>query len=100
MAFGCQLPERSGLPSAVRGVGPAGGQFGSPPRPGPAPRPRPPPRPSCATSPLDVESPATIAAAITKVNVLTINVTPAPVSTEESQCTPTLNLEPLGPMAW
>src|SRR6185295_16743670 len=33
MAFGCQLPVKSGFPSAVRGVGPGGGQLGSPPRP-------------------------------------------------------------------
>src|SRR5690242_465660 len=29
IALGCQLPERSGWPSAVRGVGPFGGQLGS-----------------------------------------------------------------------
>src|SRR5881628_495007 len=33
IAFGCQLPDRSGWPSAVRGVGPAGGQSSPPPRP-------------------------------------------------------------------
>src|SRR5204863_4456896 len=33
IAFGCQLPDRSGWPSAVRGVGPAGGQSDAPPRP-------------------------------------------------------------------
>src|SRR5215472_8545244 len=33
IALGCQLPDRSGRPSAVRGVGPAGGQSGVPPRP-------------------------------------------------------------------
>src|SRR6185369_7888130 len=73
---------RSGLPSAVRGVGPAGGQLGSPPRPGPAPRPRPPPapRPSCAMSPLDVESPATIAAATAHVSIRTMNLIRTPVS--------------------
>src|SRR5438034_10884828 len=39
IAFGCQLPDRSGWPSAVRGGGPAGGQPGVPARP---PRARPP----------------------------------------------------------
>src|SRR5215469_6649658 len=29
IALGCQLPERSGWPSAARGVGPAGGQLAS-----------------------------------------------------------------------
>src|SRR5437868_1846992 len=33
IAFGCQLPDRSGWPSAIRGVGPAGGQSDAPPRP-------------------------------------------------------------------
>src|ERR1041385_7432641 len=33
IAFGCQLPDRSGWPSAVREAGPAGGQAGVPPRP-------------------------------------------------------------------
>src|SRR5262245_9687666 len=33
IAFGCQLPDRSGWPSAARGAGPAGGQSGVPPRP-------------------------------------------------------------------
>src|SRR5712691_479878 len=36
IAFGCQLPDRSGWPSAVRGTGPAGGHADVPP---PAPRP-------------------------------------------------------------
>src|SRR5712691_10769673 len=36
IAFGCQLPDRSGWPSVVRGTGPAGGHAEVPP---PAPRP-------------------------------------------------------------
>src|SRR4051794_7441765 len=33
IALGCQLPVRSGCPSAARGAGPGGGQLGAPPRP-------------------------------------------------------------------
>src|SRR5262245_27756974 len=66
MAFGCQLPDRSGLPSAVRGAGPCGGQSdaagGPPVRPRPCPAPGP-----CATSTPDVNiiAAATAAAHIT-----------------------------------
>src|SRR5262245_31902763 len=57
IALGCQLPVRSGCPSAVRGVGPEGGQLGSPPRP-------------CADTALEV-SKAAATAATTRVKCLT-----------------------------
>src|SRR5262245_8559449 len=57
IALGCQLPVRSGCPSAVRGVGPEGGQLGSPPRP-------------CADTALEV-SKAAATAATARVKCLT-----------------------------
>src|SRR5207244_4378114 len=62
IAFGCQLPDRSGWPSAVRGVGPAGGQSGVPPRP---------PRP-CAPAAFEINSIAA-AAATENVKLLAIS---------------------------
>src|SRR5262245_8531727 len=80
MAFGCQLPVRSGWPSAVRGVGPVGAS-GAPPRPRPPP-PRHCPAGACATR---VELSRIVAAAATTATVIlvTINFIRSPLSSQK-----------------